>query len=325
MTSTEGPAGLALRAAVSDADLGALAELFSTVTPDDPTTLDEIRWADRTYPGILRLLAELDGRIVGAATVGRIYIYRPDHPDFWASIVVPLPDRRRGVGTALLASVSAQARRAGKTGLQMRAWEARPEGIEFLVHRGFVELDRARMLRLELAGLLPPDVQMHAGVELTNLAERPDLVAGVHRVALETFADIPGDDPMAAGDLAEFRARDVDRPGILPGAFMVALDHETGEVVGYASLIMVPGSRTVAWHDMTAVLRAWRGRGIAIALKRATIAWAIRNGLTALETGNDEDNASMRAVNARLGYQPTPDALVMRGSLADPRGASAQH
>jgi len=120
---------------------------------------------------------------------------------------------------------------------------------------------------------------------------------------------------MAVGDLAEFRARDVDRPGIPPEAFMIAVDEVSGDVVGYACLLMVPGSDTVAWHDMTGVLRAWRGRGIAMALKRATIAWAIQHGLTALETGNDEANAGMRAVNARLGYQPLPDEVVMRGPL----------
>jgi hypothetical protein len=48
-------------------------------------------------------------------------------------------------------------------------------------------------------------------------------------------------------------------------------------------------------------------------LKRATIAWAIANGLEALETGNDDANGPMRAVNARLGYKPLPDEVTMRG------------
>ena len=66
---------------------------------------------------------------------------------------------------------------------------------------------------------------------------------------------------------------------------------------------------------MTAVVRDWRGRGVAGALKRATIGWAIANGLEALETGNDLDNAAMRAVNARLGFRPLPDLMTMRGPL----------
>ena len=66
---------------------------------------------------------------------------------------------------------------------------------------------------------------------------------------------------------------------------------------------------------MTAVRRDWRGRGLATVLRRPTVAWAIDRGLTALVTGNDVDNASMRAVNARLGYVPLPDEVEMRGPL----------
>jgi GNAT superfamily N-acetyltransferase len=118
------------------------------------------------------------------------------------------------------------------------------------------------------------------------------------------------------GDLAEFRARDVDRVGVPHDGFMVAIEAATGRVVGYASLLVAPpGARRQAWHDMTAVVREWRGRGVAGALKRATIGWAIGRGMDALQTGNDIDNAAMRAVNARLGYRPLPDLLTMRGPI----------
>ncbi len=316
MAAAEGAGLPIVREASSEADMAAVARLTSEITPDDPMTVEEMRWADLTYPGTIRYLAEVDGEPVGAASVGRIYVYPPEYPDAWAHLVVAAAHRRRGIGEALLAAVSDGARRSGKTGLHLRTSEARPEGIAFLEHRGFTELERARMVELGLDGLTAPPVEMPAGSTITTLAARPDLVAGVHLVALEAFQDIPGgDSPMVAGDLAEFRARDVDRPGIPPEAFMVALDEATGEVVGYASLLFVPGSTTVAWHDMTAVRRDWRGRGMATALKRATIAWAIGNGLTALVTGNDEANDGMRAVNARLGYAPLPDEVFLRGPL----------
>jgi len=66
---------------------------------------------------------------------------------------------------------------------------------------------------------------------------------------------------------------------------------------------------------MTAVRRAWRGHGLATALKLRTIAYAIDQGLAALETGNDEGNLAMQAVNRRLGYRPLPDLLTMRGQV----------
>jgi GNAT superfamily N-acetyltransferase len=128
---------------------------------------------------------------------------------------------------------------------------------------------------------------------------------------------------MWVGSLDEFRIRDIERPGIRPDGFAIAIDDATGKVVGYASLIFEPGSTTRAFHDMTAVVRDWRGRGVAASLKRATIGWAIEHGLEWLETGNDVANAPMRALNARLGYRPLPDYIEFRGPLAGTVAAPA--
>src|SRR4051812_1731721 len=69
-----------------------------------------------------------------------------------------------------------------------------------------------------------------------------------------------------------------------------------GEVVGYAKLRGHPDGRS-ADHGMTAVKRAWRGRGIAKSLKLAEIAWAKANGIERLTTSNEERNAAMLRIN----------------------------
>jgi GNAT superfamily N-acetyltransferase len=292
-------------------------DIVNAVTPEIPTSLDELAWSDAAYPGGVRFLGLLDGRPAGAASVGRIYMYDASFERLWFDVHVLPHARRRGLGTSLWVAASAIAREAGKTGLQAEVSERHGEGVAFLGHIGFVEIERAKMVRLDLGGLPAPAVDAPPGIVITTLAARPDLAAGVYAVAREAYADIPSvDEPVAAGELDEFLARDVHRHGILPEAFAIAVDAETGDVAGWASLMLLPGSSTIAWHDMTAVGRRWRGRGVATALKSATIAWAIDHGLQALETGNDEDNAPMRAVNARLGYRPIPDMLTFRGPLA---------
>ncbi len=305
----------------SDEDgLRAYASIVNAVTPESPTSIEELHWADATYPGGVRFLAYLAGQAVGAASVGRIYVHEPSFERFWLTLQVRAEARRRGLGTALWAAASGIARAAGKTGLETSVSEVHTDGVAFLEHRGFEVIGRDKMVRLDLRGLEPPAVRPPSGFELTSYAARPDLEAGLHAVALEAYADIPTSDvPIAAGTFDEFRARDLHRDGIPADALAIALDSATGDVAGWASLMFIPGSTTVAWHDMTAVARAWRGRGVASALKRATIAWAIAHGLEALETGNDEDNAPMRAINARLGYRPIPDELTFRGPLAPGR------
>ena len=299
-----------------DAELIAYAAVLTAVTPDSPTSLEEMRWQDATYHGGRRFVAEVDGAIVGTARVGRIYMYPPEFERLWFGIEVLPEHRRQGIGSGLLALVADHARSAGKTGLETMASEARPEGLAFLERFGFGAIERSKSVRLELAGRVAEPAEPPDGITFTTLAARPELVAGVHEVALSAFPDIPSaDEPIAVGDLVEFRKRDVDRPGIPHDGFVVAVDGATDEVVGYAALMFLPGRRDLAWHDMTAVRRSHRGRGIAQALKRATIAWAVEHGLTALETGNDETNAPMRAVNARLGYEPLPDLIEYSGPL----------
>jgi RimJ/RimL family protein N-acetyltransferase len=172
-----------------------------------------------------------------------------------------------------------------------------------------------KVVRLTLAGLSPPELAPPAGVVISSLAEHPELVHGVYEVALEALPDIPGDGPEAPDTFEEFRVRDVDRPTIPSDGFMIAIDSAAGRVIGYANLMLVPGNPNVAWHGMTGVVRDWRGRGVASALKRATLTWALASGLEALETANDEVNEPMRAVNRRLGYLPQPDEVEFRGPL----------
>lgn len=302
----------------ADADLlDTYVRVYNAVDPREPTSVEDILWAERTYPGGVRLLASDAGVPTGAASAGRMYVHPPDYDRWWMTLRVLPGARRRGTGSALWTAVSTAARDAGKTGFETAVSEEEADGLAFLVHRGYTVIERSKSVRLALSGLAPPAVVPPAGVALTTYAARPDLAPGLHAVALEAYADIPSaDEPVAAGPLEEFLARDVDRPGVPADGLYVALDQATGAVIGWASLLFLPGSTTLAWHDMTAVSRAWRGRGVATALKRATIAWAIEHGLEALETGNDEDNLPMRAVNARLGYTPMPDLLTLRGPLS---------
>jgi len=297
---------------------GAYVAIRNEATPDSLDSLEQLAWARATYPGdgLLLLAEDAAGTAVGTASAGRIYMHGPTFERWWLGLWVRAAARRRGIGDALYRAASEAARAAAKTGFQTELSEAHEDGMRFLATRGFVEIDRMKVLRLGLAGRVPPVVDPPAGIGLTTLADRPDLLPGVHRAAVETFPDVPtGDEPLYAGTLDEFVAREVDRVGVPRDGFVIAVDEASGEVAGYANLLLQPGE-TVAFHEMTAVRPAWRGRGLATALKHATIAWAIDRGLEALETGNDETNAPMRAVNARLGYAPLPDVIGLQGPLA---------
>jgi len=128
---------VAIRPAETDDDLATIVAIVDGSTPEEPNSVDNMHWSDATYPGTARFLAELDSRPVGAASVGRIYVYPPEFDGFWATVEVVPEARHRGIGQLLFETISERALAAGKTALHMPVSEARPESVAFLTRRGF--------------------------------------------------------------------------------------------------------------------------------------------------------------------------------------------
>ena len=136
----------------------------------------------------------------------------------------------------------------------------------------------------------------------------------MYAVAREAYPDVPGEDEAEMASFEDWLSADMQGESDRPEATFVAL--ADSEVVGYAKLALSSARPRVVMHDMTGVRRAWRGRGIAGALKRAEIAWAKTNGYTRLETFNEERNEPIRRLNERHGYQPEPGQIIVRGPIA---------
>ena len=257
-----------------------------------------------------RRLAIVDGEPVGYASCGRIWMLAPDTPYAWAEIGVLPEHRGRGIGSALLAWAGAQALAIGKPGLQVPCSSGRPEGIAFLEHRGFAEYDRMASVELPLAGTERPVVAMPDGVRLTTLSDEPALLDSLYEACCEIYADLPDPEPVAIGSFDEWRARDIDTPqGTLSGVLIAA---SGDEAVGLSRLVLQERGTAVG-HLITGVRRAWRGRGIALALKRAAIGYGLDVGAERLTAENAIHNAPMRAINAKLGFQPGADFVELRG------------
>ena len=129
---------------------------------------------------------------------------------------------------------------------------------------------------------------------------------------MEAAPDIPTEGGVQAWPFERWRSSVLEAPTALPEAAVVAV--ADGRVVGSAVLAALTDG--AAEHGLTAVRRAWRGRGVATALKSAQIEWARRVGYTELHTTNDETNLAMRGINKRLGYEPVAAFVMVRGPLA---------
>jgi RimJ/RimL family protein N-acetyltransferase len=130
----------------------------------------------------------------------------------------------------------------------------------------------------------------------------------------EPRCDVPAPEPPTPESFERFAADSLEGPAALPAGCFVAL--VDGGVVGHTGLAALPTPPHAAENLFTGVRRAWRGRGIATALKQAQIAWARAQGYEWIQTENDELNTSMRGINARLGYKPVAGSILVRGPLS---------
>ncbi len=278
------------------AELASL-EVYNTVWPHDAVTIDAVHSFRHSAQDYVDYLLREDGVILGSA-VGAIFANRAHRVVTLISVLAG--QRRRGAGTALYEAISLWASERGARELEVSVAGNDPESLSFALRRGFTEERRQVGLVLSLAGISPPRVQPPAGIEIVTWAQRPELARGMYEVDLEAHPDIPGFEDVSVEPFEDWMAHHMQRPADSPEATFIALAGE--EVVGFAKLSLT--APTAAGHAITAVKRAWRGRGIARALKAAEINWALANGYTELHTSNEERNTPINRLNARLGYRP---------------------
>jgi GNAT superfamily N-acetyltransferase len=213
------------------------------------------------------------------------------------------------VGTALLHAVSDQARRRGHVTLACHSEADDAYSLSFLERRGFVAQRRWDEFVLELTGSAPPDGQTPPdGVEITSLADRPALLAGMYEVASETYAEMGGHMPLYTSSFVKWQAHELG-PGTRLDLTPVAVAGSA--VVGFATLL-AQGDAS-AEVRMVTVNPEWRRRGVASALLAAQIEGARTAGLEHLCVWIPaEDPADLYT---KLGFERRARFVILDGPL----------
>jgi mycothiol synthase len=297
---------LAIDVVRSDADLEDMIRVQALVRPEWRPKLENLRHNLEANPDLTYFVGRVGDEPVACGFV-----------EPWGALsqgdIAVVPARRRsGIGSALFARISAQARELGRTGIQGEVQESDDESRAFFERRGFAAVGGEKALALELEDIEPPEPRPPEGVRIATRAEEPDRLDAMYALATQADEDIPGSAGVQSYD--RWRAVDIDRPNTLPELCFLALAGE--EVIGYA-VLQAAGER--AFHGLTVTRRDWRRKGVATALKRAEIAAAKQSGFKRLLTESEERNEPMRRLNEKLGFVPAPEwsTIVMRGRILD--------
>jgi GNAT superfamily N-acetyltransferase len=311
-----------------DDDYPRLVEIRNRVYPDYPESLDEIRHDDATWDsqryGRLRLVAEdVDGRMVAYGQIN--HMPSQFHPrKFELDVVVDPGCQRRGIGSALYDRLLEElaARNALLTRAQVQ--ESMSASVAFLARRGFDEVQREWESRLDVAAFdfasfSGADERVtQAGISITTLAaerERdPDVLGKLYQLHATCERDVPSVDPVTDVPVELFLARAIEAPGALADAHFLARHGE--RYVGLSSLFRSLEDPHILYQELTGVLRDYRGQGIAMALKLATVRYARTHGYREIRTWNDTRNRPMLRINEAMGFQKQPAWIVFEKGLA---------
>jgi GNAT superfamily N-acetyltransferase len=217
----------------------------------------------------------------------------------------------QGIGSRLYDHLLPRAKEIQAKKLYVWIRDGEQHVLDFVLHRGYTLTPRShRLSRLNvhtanLEGFEGVEERLRReGIDICTVAdvgvENEEFLRRLHAMSDETIRDVPSSEQF--GDTPfELFLEDLRAPGNSPEWMWVAMDGE--RPVGLAFLRVMDGS---ALNEYTATDRAYRGRGIARALKLKTIEWCRANGIESIYTGNDIDNQRMLAINIRLGYEMLP-------------------
>lgn len=303
-----------LRPLDASSDFKALATLLAFGEPEPPTPELLQEWEGNAPVELVRQRMVAIDDAGGAGIIG--YCDAAHWPwdtpgQFTVAALVAPAYRRQGLGARLAEATLAFVRQQGATRLVAEVRDNVPEGLRFAERYDFRRDRHIFESRLHLATF---DERPFAdtigsveaeGIRFFTLADVGDTDAArraLYDLNADLVQDIPGHDGTFM-PFEQFQKTVCSASWYRPDGQIVAASGDTW--VGMAAVGYFEATNSM-YNMITGIEPAWRGKGIALALKLLAVACARRYGAAYITTNNDSENAPMLAINRKLGYQPEP-------------------
>jgi GNAT superfamily N-acetyltransferase len=277
--------------------------------------------------------------------VGFYQLVLPDRENVTAAfggLVVGPASRRAGIGTALLAHCSDQARRAGRVMIastdltRTKVRDGSPGGCFAAAvgaHTGLAELismqEVTQDLPGRLAGLRAAALKSAAGYELVSW-RGPSPAEHLQQVAQvgSAMSDAPRDAGREPDTWDANRIAASDQAAAARGLHLYSVAARRPETADFAAITQLnvdPGTPESANQGITVVRPQDRGHRLGLLVKIAMLDLVMRHEprLRQIMTGNAESNMHMTRINAELGYKVSAVYRSWQLDLPDPRARPA--
>jgi GNAT superfamily N-acetyltransferase len=268
-------------------------------------------------PGRWWTMLNVAGTAVGAATVERMTWNDADAPPMLFAAITNEHATAEAYGVAARAGATF-AREQGFDELRIYRFDSDLVLAELVSSwQDWHEVEREIVVSLDLTRPLPVGRSTPHGVRITTLADEPELARSMHACQQLAVRDVPGDEIHETPAFEQWWIEH-DTPSYRRDAAFLAVEpgpDGTDRVIGFSELELSAARPHIANHGYTAVHPQARGRGIAFAVKLASIDWARTHGYRELRTDNEERNAPIRHINRVLGYAPVHERMTHRGPI----------
>ncbi|HEU5316074.1 MAG TPA: GNAT family N-acetyltransferase [Chloroflexota bacterium] len=313
-----------------DGEYAQLIAIQKAIDPDEGRSEENWRFDDESWRHDRffkeRYVAEgPDGRVIGWMQV--FHMPWQFHPEkYRLSLDVHPAEQRKGVGSALYERAAEIVRSRGGKTLRTDTQETRTAAIDFLTHRGFEEIQRYWESRLEVAAFdfepfsTAEGRAASEGITLTTMAAElaqrgptEEMLRAIYEMEVAAFMDVPFPDPATAFHYDDWKKWTLESPNRLDEAYFLAKDGE--KYVGVSNMHTNPEHPGVIFQGFTGVIREYRGKGVAMALKMQTVKYARANGYREIRTGNNTRNRPMLRINEAMGFVKQPVWIEYEKSL----------
>lgn len=306
-------------------DYAQLAPLWNLTYPLDKLSADELIYFDSTFEApckFARFVTYKDDKLIGSCSYAQYQ--GAYHPQKFIVEVFVRPDAQgRGIGGALYEHLLEHLRPFDPISLRCQVKEDNPRAILFAEARDFKETKRDWDAVLEVANFDPSpfaglETKLQTkGIELKTFAELGDTSQNRQAFAdmfNEVRLDVPRSEPATPLSFEFIESRIFEAPDFFPEGLFLAL---TGnELIGLTQFWSSTSSSDL-FTGLTGVKQAYRGQGVATALKVKALSYAKEINAPKVYTDNATTNTEMIAVNDKLGFEKQPTKISMVNILKE--------
>jgi GNAT superfamily N-acetyltransferase len=311
------------------ADYERLVEVFNANFPDYTRSVAETRSRDESLDTTkyhLKRYSFVDKNTASIVGFGEVaHITDMYHPNKFALNMFIEPKRHgQGIGRAVYQRLTDHLKSLDAVTAWVQVKEDLPQQIGFFQRRGFKESMRVWESRLPVSSVNTAQFKEYPakvasrGITISTLGEEraidPHATKKLHEVVQSIAEDIPQPAPYTRISYDQWEAFELKNPSLLPDGYFIAKDGDR-----YVGLSVVWKSDTEPkslYQGNTGVIREYRGRGVAVALKLRVIEYAREHGYEKVKTWNATNNAAMLAVNTKLGFKRQIGWIFLEKDLA---------